>query len=94
MNTNNRVWIELDPPTPGHPEQGHDRAAAAARLLAKLGIDYETYPAVWFDEKKGKYAFTQSSAGTFVWASDHGHWFNLDKLSAYSPCSDCGGNPN
>ena len=82
MNTNNRVWIELDPPTPGHPEQGHDRAAAAARLLAKLGIDYETYPAVWFDEKKGKYAFTQSSAGTFVWASDHGHWFNLDKLSA------------
>jgi hypothetical protein len=50
--------------------------------LAKLGIDYKTYPAVWFDEKKGKYAFTQSSAGTFTWSSDHGHWFNLDKLSA------------
>jgi hypothetical protein len=82
MNTNNRVWIELDPPTPGHPEQGHDRAAAATRLLAKLGIDYGTYPAVWFDEKKGKYAFTQSSAGTFTWSLDHGHWFNLDKLSA------------
>jgi len=94
MNTNNRVWIELDPPQPGHPEQGHDRAAAATRLLAKLGIDYDTYPAVWFDEKKRQYAFTQSSAGTFVWASDHGHWFNLDKLSAYSPCYDCGGNPN
>jgi len=82
MNTNNRAWIELDPPTPGRPEQGHDRAAAATRLLAKLGIDYETYPAVWFDEKKGKYAFTQSSAGTFTWSRDHGHWFNLDKLSA------------
>jgi len=82
MNTKNRVWIELDPPAAGHPEQGHDRAATATKLLAKLGVTYDGYPAVWFDEKKGKYAFTQSSAGCFVWASDHGQWFNLDRLSA------------
>lgn len=82
MNTTNRVWIELDPPAAGETQTGHDRAAAATKLLAKLGVDYDTYPAVWFDEKKRRYAFTESSAGSFVWASDHGHWFNLDKLSA------------
>ena len=87
MNTittcaSNRVWIELDPPAAGHPEQGHDRAAAATRMLNKLGVSRGDYPVVWFDEKKGKYAFTQSSDGSFTWSSDHGSWFNLDKLAA------------
>lgn len=82
MNTNNRVWMELELPSVDTPELGHQRAAAATKLLAKLGIGYEGYPAVWFDETKRRYAFTQSSAGTFLWAEDHGHWFNLDKLSA------------
>ena len=79
MNTKNRVWIELERAT--EPETCHNRAAAATRMLAKLGISFGGYPAVWFDEEKGRYAFTLSSAGTFVWAEDHGHWFSLDKLS-------------
>lgn len=80
MNTKNRVWIELE--LPADVPTGHERAAAATRLLAKLGVTYDGHPAVWFDETKRRYAFTESSAGSFVWASDHGHWFNLDKLSA------------
>lgn len=80
MNTINRVWIELE--RDSDPEVCHARAAAASQMLAKLGLSFGDYVAVWFDEKKGKYAFTQSSAGTFVWATDHGHWFNLDRLSA------------
>lgn len=78
----NRVWIELDPPAAGHPEQGHDRAAAASKMLQKLGVDYHGHDPVWFDEEKWQYAFTESSAGCFTWAVDHGRWFNLDKLSA------------
>jgi hypothetical protein len=80
MNTKNRVWIELERAT--EPEICHNRAAAATRMLAKLGLDFDEYPAVFFDEQKGLYAFTLSSDGTFTWAEDHGHWFNLDKLSA------------
>ena len=80
MNTINRVWIELE--RDSDPEVCHARAAAASQMLAKLGLSFGDYVAVWFDEKKGKYAFTQSSAGTFVWATDHGLWFNLDRLSA------------
>jgi hypothetical protein len=80
MNTINRVWIELE--RDSDPEVCHARAAAASQMLAKLGLSFGDYVAVWFDEKKGKYAFTQSSAGTFVWATDHGYWFNLDRLSA------------
>lgn len=80
MNTKNRVWIELEHAS--DPEVGHSRAAAATRMLNKLGVSRGDYPVVWFDESKGLYAFTQSSDGSFTWASDHGHWFNLDKLSA------------
>jgi len=82
MNTKNRVWIELELPLADHPEQGHERAAAASRMLAKLGVSFPGYETVWFDEKKWRYAFTESSAGCFTWASDHGSWFNLDRLSA------------
>ena len=82
MNTNNRVWIELELPEPGHPEQGHSRAEAATRMLNKLGVTRGEYSVVWFDESKGLYAFCQDSAGTFTWSSDHGQWFNLDKLAA------------
>jgi len=81
MNAINRVWIELDPPAAGHPEQGHDRAAAASRMLTKLGVDCSPCAPVWFDEKRGLYAFVESTSGCFTWASDHGHWFNLDYLA-------------
>ena len=50
-------------------------------MLSKLGVDYQGYDPVWYDEKKWRYAFTESSAGTFVWAVDHGYWFNLDRLA-------------
>jgi hypothetical protein len=81
MNTNNRVWIELELPPAGAPQTGHDRAAAASKMLTKLGVDMGGYDPVWFDEKKWRYAFTESSAGCFTWATDHGHWFNLDYLA-------------
>ncbi len=81
MNTFNRVWIELELPASGEASVGHQRAAAASKVLSKLGVDYRGYDPVWFDEKKWRYAFTESSAGTFVWAVDHGHWFNLDRLA-------------
>jgi hypothetical protein len=80
MNTINRVWIELE--RASGPEVGHARAAAATRMLNKLGVSRGDYPVVWFDEGKGLYAFTQSSDGTFTWSEDHGSWFNLDKLAA------------
>jgi hypothetical protein len=82
MNTHNRVWIELDLPQPGHPEQGHARAEAATRMLNKLGVTRGEYSVVWFDESKWRYAFCLDSAGTFVLADDHGQWFNLDKLAS------------
>ena len=82
MEKTNRVWIELELPTRDDTQLGHDRAAAASKMLRKLGIDTgKHYEPVWFDEKKWRYAFVLSSAGSFVWASDHGHWFNLDYLA-------------
>lgn len=76
----NRVWIELE--RDADPEVCHSRAAAASRMLAKLGVDFGGYVAVWFDADKRLYAFTQSSDGSFTWSEDHGRWFNLDKLGA------------
>ena len=81
MNVKNRLWIELELPAAGDSAAGHDRAAAASQMLAKLGVDYEGHDPVWFDEKKWQYAFTESSAGCFHWATDHGRWFNLDFLA-------------
>ena len=76
----NRVWVELE--RDSDPEVCHARAAAASRMLAKLGLSFGDYVAVWFDAEKRLYAFTQSSDGTFTWSEDHGSWFNLDKLAA------------
>jgi len=81
MNTFNRVWIELELPASGEASVGHQRAAAASKMLSKLGVDYQGYDPVWFDEKKWRYAFTESSSGCFTWAVDHGRWFNLDRLA-------------
>ncbi len=81
MSTKNRVWIELELPAAGEPAVGHDRAKALSRVLAKLGVDRGSYDPVWFDEKKWRYAFVESAAGSFYWASDHGEWFNLDYLA-------------
>ena len=81
MKATNRVWIELELPPRDDARLGHDRAAAASKMLRKLGDATGDYEPVWFDEKKWRYAFVLSSAGTFVWATDHGHWFNLDYLA-------------
>jgi len=81
MNTENRVWIELELPPLEDPELGEKRADTASKMLKKLGVDRGEYPAVWFDKKKHQYAFVVNSIGNFFWASDHGHWFDLDKLA-------------
>ena len=80
MSALNRVWIELELPPRDEPQKGHDRAAALSKVLNKVGVDYKGYPPVWFDERKWRYAFTHSSAGSFYWGEDNGHWFNLDHL--------------
>jgi hypothetical protein len=50
-------------------------------MLKKLGVDLGEHSAVWFDKEKHRYAFVINSIGMFVWASDHGQWFDLDKLA-------------
>lgn len=76
----NRVWMELD--RPENDEQGHARAAALTRLLAKLGFQpRKGGETVWWWPEKGRYCFTLDEAGGFVEAGDNGHWFNLDYLS-------------
>lgn len=81
MSTANRVWIELELPSLDKPEIGEQRAEAASKVLKKLGFNTGDYPAVWFDKEKHRYAFVINSIGNFFWASDHGHWFDLDFLA-------------
>jgi hypothetical protein len=81
MSTKNCVWIELELPSREDPKLGEKRADMASKMLKKLGVDFGEHPAVWFDKEKHRYAFVVNSIGNFVWASDHGQWFDLDKLA-------------
>lgn len=77
MSTPNRVWLELDPPADN--ATGHLRAEALTRMLRRLGSDFgPNRNACWWNERKQRYCFTLDASGTFVEASDHGHWYNLD----------------
>ena len=73
----NLVWMELELPPRETPAWGHLRASKLSITLKQLGIDFGTYDAVWFDEKKWMYCFTRSSAGSFVYANDNGEWYDL-----------------
>lgn len=70
----NRVWIELE--RPESIEQGDERARLLSLMLQRLGIGTRC----WFDGVY--YCFTLDAAGTYVQASDRGHWFNLDRAGA------------
>lgn len=75
--TAHRVWIELEQPK--NQEDGEKRAALLSAMLKKLGVDRGIYPIVFWAH--GSYCFTTADSGTFVEASDKGHWFNLDFLA-------------
>jgi hypothetical protein len=78
----NRFWLELESPLVDGKidhDLGRYRAESAGALLKVLyPSDYPHYAPVWWDEKRCMYAFTIDRAGSYVTASDNGHWFNLD----------------
>ncbi len=95
MNMNpNRVWIEIEHPSMdmGQPcdlsqeeldRIGTERAEAATRMLRRLGIleGYSGKIVFWDTSEKHKgYAWTVDTGGSFLWATAHGHWYNLDWL--------------
>ena len=70
----NRVWIEMES---GTLEEMQERAAAANRMMNKLGITFDTF---WVHEKDHCYCVNQSANGGYQTMEDNGHWFNLDFL--------------
>ena len=79
MNTKNRVWIELDPPK--NVEHGQEQCRLVNKMLKRLGVDKQEF---WVGLGPGRatYNITLNDSGEFLECLDHGHWFNLDKLSA------------
>jgi hypothetical protein len=85
--TMNRIWIELEMPwSEGKPRRidhalGKRRAELADRAMRKMGIlpDYKGKIVFWYEDKL-HYCFTLDYGGSFVEASDSGHWYNLDYL--------------
>lgn len=81
----NKVWIELLPPATD--AEGHERATLLTKMLERLGVEKSLCrcETVWWCERKQRFAFRTSSAGTFQYAEDRGHWFNLDFLGRPDP---------
>ncbi len=93
METQHRVWIEIEHPSYSHgkvvkgrtPEErdaiGEERAALVSRLLGRMGVmpTYQGKRVFWWPDK-GRYCWTLDEAGTFTECSDHGHWYSLDHL--------------
>jgi len=73
----NRIWIELE--LPENDKEGHTRAILLSSVLHHLGVK-QTNAVFWFPEKK-RYCFTIDEGGSFVEATDNGHWYNLDYLA-------------
>jgi hypothetical protein len=89
-----RVWLELELPYmtaapkrgkdqkgPLNHALGHTRAQLANNMITRLQDPkhrVEDHLFVWWNETKFRYCFSLDSAGSFVEASDHGHWFNLE----------------
>ena len=76
----NRVWIELERPTREEGDEvGTQHAELANKMLRKLGADYDMF--YWWPDKMRYSRIIEPSSGAFVWLTDHGDWFNLDKLA-------------
>lgn len=78
----NRVWIEIEKAKDS--TEGKARAALLSAMLKRLGVDYGRYPPVFWSERERSYCFTIDGGGSYVYAEDRGHWFNLDMLA--EPC--------
>ncbi|AXQ68430.1 hypothetical protein HOT99_gp187 [Caulobacter phage CcrBL10] len=76
----NRVWIELEKPKTA--EEGKARAALLCKMLGRLGVEFGRYPAVFWSERDGNYAFTLDGGGSYAVCegADPGHWYNLDYI--------------
>jgi len=77
----NRVWIELEYPdtklpTAEYHRLAKERADRASKMLKRLGVEFGV-PVFWFPDKAA-YCFTIDNGGSYVQASDAGHWYNLD----------------
>lgn len=72
----NKVWIELERPTPDESDEvAHTRAELGTKVLQKLGLEHGKF--AWFPDKR-KYVFVYNESGGFVYLNDNGDWFNLD----------------
>ncbi len=73
----NRVWIELDKPE--NDEHAEQIVQAANAMMAKLGAKEPIFD--WFPEKRVYVRHLPDYAG-FVYLTDNGEWFNLDRLAS------------
>ena len=80
----NCIWIELArPPSnmndPAQREAFYNtQADLATKLLRKMGIPHAKF---FYSDRKCCYCYSDNAAGSFLYLSDDGHWFNLDFLS-------------
>lgn len=76
----NRVWIELERPTfEEGDEVGTQRAELANKLMRKLGADFDVF--FWWASERKYSRIVEPEGGAFVWLTDNGDWFNLDRLA-------------
>lgn len=75
----NKIWFELELPENYDDQKGRNIAEKACLVLKHMGVDYNV--PVWWNTTKKCYCFSIDSAGCYVEANDHGHWYNLDYLA-------------
>ena len=76
----NRVWIELERPDFAEVDAvGQKRAELANKMMRKLGADYDMF--FWWPDKKKYSRVVCKESGGFVWLTDGGDWFDLEKLA-------------
>lgn len=79
MTTENRVWIELEPPKDNDPVLAQKRCELANRMLNKLSAPEETIGRGFsWSATENKYRFNWGMKSTIL--KDNGEWFDLDFL--------------
>lgn len=75
-----RVWIELEADEDA--AVNVERAKMASAMLQRLHAPGErALDRVFWNESAGRFCFTLDDSGTYVEATDGGHWYNLEYFS-------------
>jgi hypothetical protein len=72
-----KIWVEIE--YPKTEEEGHRRAKLMSNFLAKVGYKFAGHETVMWDQKRGRFMFTNDEAGGFLVPAppNHGLWINL-----------------